>query len=246
MPGILDQVARSAASAKYNHLQIGSPDEFFALQLAVKLNEPSAARHYVDLLQHYSVAQLLTAFRRVRSRGSHQDPARSFHEELRRLGDRDGEEIKERRLAAIRVHRRAVAVVILTGNHLEYPPLVRQLTSDSSKAESSAAGFIHSAMQKCPFRTAALEVLSSDAEVQRQRLTNVIQGLLSDQSVGIWQVQKREVLAAFGYPPIQFRSQVHKVIEAIWPDMNGSFAAPLVRDALALGLYCQTEYLFNL
>ena len=41
-------------------------------------------------------------------------------------------------------------------------------------------------------------------------------------------------------------SQVQQTIEAIWPDINGSFGAPLIKDALALALYCQTEYLFNL
>jgi hypothetical protein len=246
MPGILDQVARSATAVNNNHFQPTSPDDFFALQLAYKLHEPSVAQHYADLLGHYTVEHLLTAFRRAVVRASHLDLARVFHDELRRLGDREIEGIKDRRLAAIRLERRGVAVAILSGYSLEYPPLVRQLPSDTSKAQSSAAGFISSVMQRCPFATAALESLPCSAEVKRQVLAEVVQNVLSEQAVGIWQVEKSTVLGAFGYPPLTTRGQVQKIIESIWPDMNGSFGTPLIRDALAIGLYCQTEYLFNL
>lgn len=246
MPGILDQVARSAARTNSNQFQPTSPEDFFALQLAYKLHEPSVAQHYADLLGHYSVEHLLTAFHRATTRGSHSDPARSFHDELRRLGDRDAKEIQDRRLAAIRLERRGIAVAIFSGFHLEYPPLVRQLPSDINKAQNSAAGFISSVIQRCPFATAALETLPGGAEVQRQALLKIVQDVLSEQAVGIWQIEKRDILAAYEYPPPTSRGHVQKTIEGIWPDMNGSFGAPLIRDALALGLYCQTEYLFNL
>lgn len=246
MPGILDQVAKSAAITHHNYFQPTSPEDFFALQLAHRLHEPSVAQHYADLLGQYTVEHLLTAFHRAVGRASHLDLARVFHNELLRLGDREVEEIKDRRLAAIRIERRGVAVAILSGYHLEYPPLVRQLPSDVNKAQSSAAGFISSVMQRCPFGTAALEALPGTTEVQRQSLAKVVQDVLSEQAVGIWQMEKQVVLAAFGYPPPSSRGQVQKIIERIWPDMNGSFGAPLIRDALALGLYCQTEYLYNL
>lgn len=246
MPGILDRVARRTTPAQYTQFQPSNPDEFFALQLAYRLHEPGAAQHYADLLQHYSVAQLLTAFNRAKLRGSQLDPARSFHDQLARLGSRKVNEIKDRRLAAFRIDRRALAVVVLSGTHLEYPPLIRQLASDSNKAHSSAAAFLSLVMQKCPFRTAALEAVPGNSEAQRRSLAQLVQDLLSQQAIGIWQVPKRDMLAAFGYPPLRFRSQVQEIIEAIWPDMNGGFGAPLISDALALGLYCQTEYLFNL
>jgi len=246
MPGILDQMARSAIPANHNHFQPTSPDDFFALQLAYRLNEPNAARHYADLLSHYTVEHLLTAFHRATARGSRSSPARSFHDELRRLGDREVQEIQDRRLAAIRMERRGIAVVILSGYHLEYPPLVRQLPSDTTKAQDSAAGFIGSVIHRCPFATAALEALPGAAEVQRQALLKIIQDVLADHTVGIWQIEKRDILAAYGYPPLHSRGQIQKTIEGIWPDMNGSFGGPLIKDALALGLYCQTEYLFNL
>jgi len=245
MPGILDQVARSATRTNKTQFQPASPQDFFALQLAYKLQEPSVAQHYVDLLRHYTVEHLLTAYHRAVARGSHSDPARSFHDELRRLGNRDIEGISDRRLAAIRLERRGLAVAIFSGYHLEYPPLVRQLPSNVNKAQSSAAGFISSVMLRCPFTTAALETLPGTAEVQRRGLLEIVKNVLSHEAVGVWQVDKRDILAAYGHPPLRSRAEVQRIVETIWPDMNGSFGAHLIRDALALGLYCQTEYIFN-
>jgi hypothetical protein len=54
------------------------------LRLAQKLDDEAAARHYAELLEHYSEDQLLVAYRRAKPAGSHLDPARSFHQELKR------------------------------------------------------------------------------------------------------------------------------------------------------------------
>ncbi len=246
MTNILDQVARSSASARYNQFQPSDQREYFALRLAQKLDEVAAARHYAELVEHYSEAQLLVAYRRAKAAGSHLDPARSFHMELKRLEGRPGEGPAIRRLAAIRIERRAVAVAILEGQHLAAPPQVRQLSSSSDKALGSAASFISRVLQKYPLGTAALETIPRGAEVLRGDLMEIISHVLVEQSIGIWEVPKLDVLASFGHPHPRFRNQVRQVISTIWPGVNGSFGAPLVKDALALGLYCQIEYLFNL
>jgi hypothetical protein len=246
MTGILDQIALSSSRAQGTQFRPTTADEFFALRLAQKLHEASAAQHYADLFERYSQAQLLIAFRRAQATGSHLDPARSFHVELGRLTGRNGNGACTRQLAAIRIERRAVAVVILSGEHLQYAPLVRQLSSDSDKAIGSAAAFISRILAKCPFETAALETLPEGAEVQRSALMKTIHRVLSEQAVGIWQTSKQDILAAFGHPPMRFRNQVREVVSSIWPVINGGFGSPLIKDALALGLYCQTEYLFNL
>lgn len=246
MTNILDQVARSSASARYNQFQPSDQREYFALRLAQKLDEVAAARHYAELVEHYSEAQLLVAYRRAKAAGSHLDPARSFHMELKRLEGRPGEGPAIRRLAAIRIERRAVAVAILEGQHLAAPPQVRQLSSSSDKALGSAASFISRVLQKYPLGTAALETIPRGAKVLRGDLMEIISHVLVEQSIGIWEVPKLDVLASFGHPHPRFRNQVRQVISTIWPGVNGSFGAPLVKDALALGLYCQIEYLFNL
>jgi hypothetical protein len=246
MVDILDQIARSSSRTQGTQFRPTTADEFFALVLAQKLHEAAAAQHYANLLDRHSRAQLVTAFRRAQTAGSHLDPARSFHVELGRLAGRNGNGASTRRLAAIRIERRAVAVAILSGENLLYAPLVRQLSSDRDKAIGSAAAFISRILAKCPFETAALETLPEGTEVQRTALMQTIHRVLSEQAVGIWQASKQDILAAFGHPPLRFRNQVREVVSSIWPDINGGFGSPLIKDALALGLYCQTEYLFNL
>src|SRR5262245_4687262 len=134
MNGILDRVAGSASVSKYNEFRPSNPSEFFALRLAQKLDDGAATRHYAELAESHSQSQLLVAFRRALAAGPMSGAARRFHIELDRLSGRSSNGVPHRRLAAIRIERRSAAVVILSGEHLEYPPLVRQFTSDSDKA----------------------------------------------------------------------------------------------------------------
>jgi hypothetical protein len=249
MTSILSRVAASRPSARSGSFRPGSPDDFFALRLAAKLGEAAQGQHYAALLETHSLGQLLTAYKRaaraMASGGSHLDGGRSFHHELSRLSGHQCQLPERRRLAAIRIERRAVAAVILFGTELAYPPLIRQLPSDNNKALGSAASFVTRLLEKCPFATAALEALPIEAESQRQMLQQIVQHVLSQEGVGICTVEKSESLAAFGYPPPRFRAQLRTAIDAMWPDINGSYGGPLLKDALALALYCQAEYLFN-
>jgi len=246
MTNILDQVARSSSSARYSQFQPSDQSEYFALRLAQKLEDTAAARHYAELLDHYSQAQVLTAYRRAKSTRSHLDRARSFHLELKRLEGRTAESPAIRRLAAIRIERRAIAVAILEGEHLAAPPQVRQLSCNSDKALGSAASFISRVLEKYPLGRAALETIPHETEVLRGDLMGIISRVLIEQDVGVWEVAKPDVLASFGHPSPRFRNQVRQSISEIWPGVNGSFGSPLIKDALALGLYCHVEYLFNL
>lgn len=247
MTGILDRVARSSSPALCAQFRPASPGEFFALRLAQKLGDAPAALHYAELLGRYSEGQLLVAYRRAKANGGHKDPARAFHTELGRLhGDTGSGNATHRKLAAIRVERRAIAVATLVGQNLQYPYLVRQLSSDSNKALGSAASFVSRILEQGAIGTAALEIVPKPAEAQRSLLAQSICQLATQQGIGIWEVPKQNVLSVFGYPPLRFRNQVREVISRIWPDVDGGFGTPLVQDALALGLYCQVEYLFNL
>ena len=210
MTNILDQVARSSASARYSQFEPCDQQEYFALRLAQKLDDVEAARHYAELLDHYSQAQLLTAYRRAKAAGSHADPARSFHQELKRLEGRAGDDPPIRRLAAIRIERRAVAVAILEGEHLATPPQVRQLSSNSDKALNSAASFISRILEQYPLGRAALETLPCETEVLRGDLMDIVSRVLIEQDVSIWNIAKSDVLASFGHPGPRFRNPVRQ------------------------------------
>ena len=250
MTNILDQVARTQSAAMRSQFCPETPSEFLALRLAARLNDHAAVRHYVELSERYGDSHLLTAYRRVRELGCKIDSGHAFLREIERLAHRDisSLEINTRRLAAIRIERRAVAVAILSGDHLDSPPQVRQLSSDGDKALNSAVAFITRLLERRPFAIAALEVMPDRGEVQRTLLDQAISRVLAEygNGVSIWRVPKREVLSAFGYPPLRFRNQAREAIESMFPDVDGSFGDPLIKDALALGLYCQIEYLFNI
>lgn len=242
MTGILERIAGQHVPAP-KQFRPARPEHFFALRVAVHLNEAAAVDHYVELCGHYSEASVLAAYLIAMSKGS-QPLAEGFHAALERIGRGSGD-LPRRDVAAIRIERRAIAIAVFSGFHLKYPPLARQLSSDPNKALGSAAAFIDRVRDRCLFSTAVMEKLSPDCEAQRSHLARVTTEVLSARRVAIWQFEKAAVLASFGYPTLRFRNQVREVMSAMWPEVNGGFGAPLVRDALALGLYCQVERMLS-
>jgi hypothetical protein len=99
MTNILNHIARSQSSIQYGQFQPNDQGEYFALRLAEKLEDVAAARHYAELLEHYSEAQLLLAYRRAKTPGSHLSPGRRFHMELEGIEGRSGNGSGSRRLA---------------------------------------------------------------------------------------------------------------------------------------------------
>jgi hypothetical protein len=244
MTGILDRVARSHAPTVHRRqYRPATPEHFFALSLANRLKDAAAIHHYVELCDQHTQESLLAAYRLATKSGD-TDLGRAFNAVL---GRNDGgmETLSIADLAAIRIERRAVAVAIFRGTRLKYAPIVHQLSSDGNKALGSAAMFISRLRDKCFFSSAALELLPATCEAQRSQLSKIICDVLIQGQAAIHRFAKPDVLAAFGHPPLRFRNDVREVIAAMWPDINGSYGGPLVKDALALGLYAQTERLFE-
>jgi hypothetical protein len=131
----------------------------------------------------------------------------------------------------------------MNGRHPEHIQ-VRQLSSTTSKAVSSARGFINRLIEDLPFPSAAIEPVRNGHEIQRGQITRVIIEALREHSVSIWEVSKHELFAAFGHPALHSRRQVREVISGIWPSLNDGYGAEFVRDAAALALYCLTERQF--
>src|ERR1700693_2087700 len=243
MTGILDRVANGFVQAHPRRFRPASPQEFFALRLAGRLNDAGAVRHYVELCDRRPEGELLSAYRRAAVSGS-DDLARTFHLLLEH--HHHGAAPKRRDLAAIRIERRAIAIASFTGERLKYPPIARQLSSDSDKALGSAAIFVDHFRDKCAFDNTVLELLPQDSEAQRSQLAKIVTEVLIQRQTAIWQYPKAEVLAAYGNPPLDSRREVREVMSAMWPQINGGFGSDFIRNALALGLYCQVEQLFSL
>jgi len=245
MNGILDRVEQMRNRAFSSEFQPGSPDELFALRLAVRLGEPAAARHYLELLDKYSQEQLLVAYKRVKRCGCHADPARRFHDELERVNRPLAAPSRLRRVLAIRLERRTVAAAIFLGQQLEYPPMLRHLRKTTREALASTASFVTRILDQCDIAVAALERPPDDEAVQRYALAEVVEAVLSEQAVSSWQIERQQLIGAFAHPSPRSRTEVRACISRMWPDVGDSFGAPLVKDALALGLMCHTESLFD-
>lgn len=219
-----------------------STTDFFALRLAHKLDDAAAANHYARLTQDHSESQLLAAYRRVVDWRSDGHLGRRFHVELDRVQGNGGNG-KNANVIAVRVHRRAVAAVIFLGDHIEYTQ-VRQLASARDKALSSTVGFMNWITEQFRLDSAALEIIPSAEDVQRQILNRAVIQVLRDHLLPIWEVTKRDLISSYANPPPRFRKEIREVVADIWPVLAGSNGKSLIQDAAALGLYVQTERMF--
>jgi hypothetical protein len=243
MTNILDQVARTSAPGRYGHFRPATANAFLALRLAHHLGEGSIAQHYADLAEQYSEGQLLEAYRRALV--SHFNLARRFHMELGPLKTRNYCTESRGRLAAIRIDRRVVAVAILNGDHLQHTD-VRQLSSSPDKALDSTVSFItRQVVDRFEFESAALEIIPNGHEVQRSILHQATLRALGAKVIGILETSKADLFQAFGNPPLHSRKELREITSRIYPALDQEPGGPWIHDAAALGLYVQTERLFN-
>lgn len=216
--------------------------ELFALRLACKLNDAVASGHYLGLLEKYSEAELLVAYRRTAKLGFNGDVGRRFQGEIRR-SQGGGSLETDPNLIAVRVERRSVAVAVLYGDRLEYVQ-VRQLSSVKDKALGSAIAFVEWVCDQFRLDSAALEFIAAEDEIQRKTIATAVSKVFRDRLVPIWEIPKVDILSAYGYPRLKSRKELRAVITGIWPSLEGTKGKALVQDAVALGLYVQTERLF--
>ncbi len=238
---ILDQVARSISRTPT--FRPTTTQEYFALRLAARLGDTGAACHYADPADQYSRVQLLEAYSRAVK--CHADNARRFHLELLKLNGNNGGSETRGRLAAIRIDRRAIAAAILNADHLHFTD-ARQLSSSPDKALEGTIRFVtRQIMDKFRFGSVVLEIIPNGHEKHRTLFQQAAIRALSSRTIGILEVSKTDLFSAFAYPPLRFRGDLQKVMSAIYPALDGEPGAPWIHDAAALGLYVQTERLFN-
>jgi hypothetical protein len=218
-----------------------TPAELFAFRLALKLRDAAAARHYLDLGEQYSQAQMLLAFRRTMRHGSGKDLGRQFHRELDRVTSSSYFD-QQTRLISVRVERRTIAAAIFTGDHLEYTDS-RQLSSSPEKALTSAVGFTNWLMQHFSVESSTLEAIPKGNAFQRRSLHDAIYRTLRDRMIPIWEVPKTDLLEGFGYPALGSRRELREIATTIWPVISGNRAGVFIQDAAILGLHVQTERL---
>jgi hypothetical protein len=238
MTNILNQVARN----RQKRFAPASPEEYFALCLARRLGEPEAAGHYATLASQYSQSKLLCAYRRAASAGPHGErPARVFHDYLAASGANGSSGVPHPRLLAVRVERRAVAVAVFSGVHLE-GRRVLQLSSDPARAEASTAGFIRAVLSENECPSAAIESVSGD--IRRAILHAAVMEHCRANGTSVWEVSGKAVLEALCHPLLKSRGELRDLMLHMWPVQDLKQSQMCALDAFALGLYVQTERLF--
>ena len=148
----------------------------------------------------------------------------------------------ERKLIALKIERREIAAAIFTDTRIEHVDR-RQLSSDHERADSSALGFIHWLVTTFGSNDVALEGVGRFAASRRGALTRQIESSLQRSNVLAWKVRKPELMASYGFPPVRTRKQIRSSVRSIWPVFADS--EDTIVDAVALGLYVQTERLFS-
>lgn len=239
MTSILDRFKNTNAGFVPTTIQ-----DLFALRLAHKLGDSSAAAHYATLVTDYSDDRLLLAYRRAVRNVQGGDLGRRFHAELERTQS-NGHNGFSASMISIRIERRAVAAAVLRGEQLEYADS-RQLSSIHDKALVSAVGFVNWMLARFTVDSAVLEAIPSGYEFQRRMLHDAICRELRDRALPIWEIPKPVLLEACGYPALKSRPQLRAVATSIWPILEGAHGKVFVQDAAILGLHAQTERHFIL
>lgn len=236
MSNILTQVAES----HHSRFMPSSPDDYFVLRLARGLDEPEAAQHYAVLASQYSEQKLLCAYRHALSK-NHRNPARVFHEYLRSLPPNGKNGSFRARLLAVRLERRAVAVAVFSGTHV-IGWRVRQLSSDQRKAEATLAGFIRSMLGEHDCQSVAME--NTMADTLRDTLKTTVMEQCRDMCISVWEISRDSVLKSLAHPAPANREEVRQLMTRLWPIPGLKSSEQCVLDALAMGLYVQTERIF--
>jgi len=148
------------------------------------------------------------------------------------------------KLVAFRLERRSVAAAVFLGTQLDYAD-VRQLSSIHEKAEASVTGFVNWMISSFGITSAAIEEFENGKEMLRSRLNRTIEETLRSAGASLYKVEKGHLLNSYGYPPLPGRRNVREVVTTIWPILDVRQISPAKLDAIALGLYVQTERLFQ-
>jgi len=232
---ILDQIA-----ATYGRFTPKTPDEFFALRLAIKLDDEKAASHYASLLTQRGRDALLVAYGRAKKRpGTGGDLARRFHDEL--TGTNGQHLGSSGKLLALKIERRTVSAAGFCGTRLEFTDS-RELSSVASKAIASSSGFLDWVCQVFDSDSVALEP-EITGEIRRAALHKAIVAIIRERGFSIRETPKAELIASFAVPAPRTRRELREIVCSIWPILDPDRFGIL--DAAALGLYVQTERLFS-
>jgi hypothetical protein len=146
-------------------------------------------------------------------------------------------------LAAFRIERRRISTAVFVGERLDFTDS-RQLPSIYFKALESASRYVDWIRRSFRIESAVVEKSRSDLKTWKSRFTIEIVRQLRDIGVPVFEVEKDVLLASFAHPTLRYRTELRRVVAAIWPILISKYKNPGCIDAAALGLYVQVEKMF--
>lgn len=149
-----------------------------------------------------------------------------------------------KKLAAFCVQRRAVGIAVFLGMQLGFCD-TKQLIANRGKAAGAALGFANWILENFDVESVAIEDLGDSNDVMRAATQNAVEEMLRSRGISIQKFPTGEFLASFTHPSKAHRKEARSVVATIWPILDSKKAHPAQLDAVALGLYCQTDRLFN-
>jgi hypothetical protein len=148
------------------------------------------------------------------------------------------------RLAAIKVTRRSVSIVIFKGQTLHYAE-IRHLSSRPDAAHANAVSYLERMLSQFQIEVAALEEAVTSEEARSAELLSILEDELNRQEIRFRRVTKQTVFDVFAMEPLTTRKELRQVVTAFWPQLGTSDFDPSILDAAAVGLYAQVESLLS-
>jgi hypothetical protein len=220
-------------------------DEYFALRLAHHLGEPGAAAFYAILVSQYPLHNILSALSKMNGSATGRErPGRILQGYLNKNGTNGTKSIPRPRLLAIRVQRRIIAVAVFEGTDLK-GHRVLHLSAEPSAAAASVAGLIKQVLSDEDCNLATIEPAPERADILRAALHRAVAAEVQSWGISLWEISVQTLLSGFSYPPLKNRPHMRDLMIKLWPHLLLKPAHICALDALAIGLFVQTERLLN-
>src|SRR5205085_1221923 len=116
---------------------------------------------------------------------------------------------------------------------------------DHQKAETTAMGFVNWILESFDIDATVLERFEGGPDLMRAGIYQAVDRTLRASGASIQTIHPPELLCAFAYPSKANRKDVRQVVTTIWPILDARNAHPATLDAVALGLYYQTDRLLQ-
>ena len=147
-------------------------------------------------------------------------------------------------LAAVAIQRRSAAIALFRQTHLE-EVLVRQLSTDQTKAENTLIGFVRQVIERHRVQLAVFEIAAKKSERIRT-LSDDAEEICRSKGIPITRIPEQELFQSFAVPALRRRDPLRKIARSLWPILNSPSFGHASLDAAALGLCAQTKRLFAL